>query len=254
LDTALSINPNLAPAYNYRGQIYLFTGDSAAAMDNFNQALEKDPDMAQAYKFLGLLHVDKKESAQALAALNKAIELDDSDAMAYYYRGNVDNANQDFDAALKDLNRAIALETSSDSDSFGPFKYDLDGMYLERAIANRGKLQLTQAVADARKAVQLNPSYAPAQVTLGEFLTVNGDIEEAIKVLTQAIKLDPTIAEAYINRAVAYEILAVMKKDNSWYYPSADDLRQAIKLTTDQQLIDAANEGLRKMQSKGYIP
>ena len=210
--------------------------------------------MAQAYKFRGLLYVDEKESARALADLNKSIELDDSDAMAYYYRGNVNNANQDFDAALKDLNRAIALEASSDSDSFGPFKYDLDGMYLERAIAYRGKQQLTQAVADVRKAVELNPKYAPAQVSLGEFLTVNGDVEEGIDVLTQAIKLDPTIAEAYINRAVAYEILAVMKKDNSWYYLSAEDLKQAIKLSTNQQLIDAANDGLRKMQSKGYIP
>ncbi|MCX6008266.1 MAG: hypothetical protein NTZ34_13545, partial [Chloroflexi bacterium] len=143
---------------------------------------------------------------------------------------------------------------SSDSSSFGPFKYDVDGMYLERAISYRGKQQLTLAVADARKAVELNPKYAPAQVTLGEFLTVNGDVEEGIKVLTQAIKLDPTIAEAYINRAVAYEIMAAIKKDNSWYYPSAEDLRQAIRLSTDQELIEAAKDGIRKMQSKGYIP
>ncbi|MBN1374653.1 MAG: tetratricopeptide repeat protein, partial [Dehalococcoidia bacterium] len=254
MDAALKINHNLAPAYNYRGQIYLYESDLDSALESFDKAIEKDPDMAEAYKFRGLIHIAKKQSAAALADLNKSIELDDSDAMAYYYRGNADNANEDFDAALKDLNRAIALVTSADTTTFGPFKHDVDGMYLERAIAYRGKQQLTQAVADARKAVELNPTYAPSQVTLGEFLTVNGDIEEGIKVLTQAIKLDPTIAEAYINRAVAYEILAVIQKDNGWYVYSAEDLRKAVELSTDQQLIDAANEGIRKMQSKGYIP
>jgi tetratricopeptide (TPR) repeat protein len=125
---------------------------------------------------------------------------------------------------------------------------------MERALANRGKQQLTQAVEDVRKAVELNPTYAPYQVNLGEFLTINGEPEEAIKVLSQAIKLDPNIAEAYINRAVAYEVYAIMTENYSWYENSAADLRQAIKITKDPALIEAANEGLRKMQSKGYIP
>jgi hypothetical protein len=69
-----------------------------------------------------------------------------------------------------------------------------------------------------------------------------------------AIQLDPNIAEAYINRAVAYEIYAIQNKDNTWYIQSAADLRKAIELSDNQDLIDVANEGIRKMQSKGYIP
>ena len=179
-----------------------------------------DPDMAEAYKLRGFLYIELKDSPNALNDLNKAIELDDSDGMAYFYRGHLYNANEDFDRALDDLNRALVLTPTAGSQpprSFDPFRYDAGGIYLERAVANRGKQQLTEAVEDAKKSVELDPNYARSYVTLGEMLLVNGDVEEAFKALSKAIQLDPNLAEAYYNRAVAYEVTAITNKNYSYY-------------------------------------
>jgi tetratricopeptide (TPR) repeat protein len=138
--------------------------------------------------------------------------------------------------------------------SFNPFNFDEGGIHLERAVALRGKQQLTLAVEAGRKAVQLDPNYARAYVTLGEMLVVNGDLEEALTILGKAISLDPGLAEAYYNRAVAYELTAITTKNFNYYDLSAADLRMVIKVSTDPGIIESANAGLRAMQSHGYIP
>ena len=107
---------------------------------------------------------------------------------------------------------------------------------------------------DARKSVELDPNYAHSYVTLGEMLIVNGDVEEAFTALNKAIQLDPNIAEAYYNRAVAYEVTAITSKNYGYYELAAADLQKVLLVTTDPDMIEAANEGLRNMQSKGYIP
>jgi len=256
MNATLTINHNLAPAYNYRGKIYVYTDNVTAAVQQFTSALAIDPDMAEAYKIRGFLYIELKNSQNALNDLNKAIQLDDSDGMAYFYRGHLYNANEQFDRALEDLDRALVLmpPTGSSSSLFDPFSYDAGGIYLERAIANRGIQQLTKAVEDARKSVEMDPNYARSYITLGEMLIVNGDVEEAFKALNKAIQLDPNIAEAYYNRAVAYEITAITSKNYGYYELAAADLQKVLQVTTDAEIIEAANDGLRKMQSKGYIP
>ena len=100
----------------------------------------------------------------------------------------------------------------------------------------------------------LNPSYARAQATYGEMLLSNGDTETALPVLNKAIKLDPNLSEAYINRAVLWEVTAMNTKNNKYYELCAADLRKVIELNADQELVDQAKDAIRKMQSKGYIP
>jgi len=256
MDAALAINTNLAPAYNYGGNIYIYSYNITGAVQDFTNALAIDPDMAEAYKLRGFLEIELKRSAEALADLNKAIELDDADAMAYFYRGHLYNSNEDFDKALDDLNRALALNppAGSATTTFDPFRYDAGGINLERAVALRGKQQLTLAVEAGRKAVELDPNYARAYVTLGEMLIVNGDLEEALTTLGKAISLDPNLAEAYYNRAVAYEVTAITSKNFNYYDLAAADLKMVLKVTTEPNIIAAANDGLRAMQSHGYIP
>jgi tetratricopeptide (TPR) repeat protein len=256
MSSALAINHNLAPAYNYRGKIYIYTDNITGAVQEFTSALALDPDLAEAYKLRGFLEIELKHSAEALADLNKAIELDATDAMAYFYRGHLHNANEDFDKALDDLDRALALNppAGSATATFDPFSFDAGGIHLERAVALRGQQQLSLAVEAGRKSVELDPNYARAYVTLGEMLIVNGDLEEALIILSKAILLDPNLAEAYFNRAVAYEVTAITTKNFSYYDVSAADLRMAIKVTSDPNIIEAANAGLRAMQSHGYIP
>ena len=151
------------------------------------------------------------------------------------------------------MNRALTLATttgvSTDSEHV-----DVAGIYLERAVANRSKMKLTAAIADAKKAIEIEPKNARAYTTLGEMYIVNGDIEEAFHALNSAIKLDPNIPEAYLNRAMAWEIYAIRVKNLNYYENSAADLRMVIKLNKDPEQVEEAQAAIRRMQSKGFIP
>ncbi len=107
---------------------------------------------------------------------------------------------------------------------------------------------------DSRKAVELDPNNARAYVTLGEILIVNDDLEEAFTALNKAISLDPHLAEAYYNRAVAYQVTAITTKNYNYYDLAAADMRMVLKVATDPDISEAANEAVRAMQSHGYIP
>jgi len=63
--------------------------------------------------------------------------------------------------------------------------------------------QLDAALADATKAVELEPSDAPAHVTLGNVLDDMNRTAEAIPEYDKAIELDPKLANAYNQRSIA---------------------------------------------------
>src|SRR5205823_3088688 len=68
---------------------------------------------------------------------------------------------------------------------------------LAEAWASRGVLQgrnwkWSDAERDFRRAVALNPRYAPAQQWLGEMLLVTGRLGEATRALERAAQLDPS--------------------------------------------------------------
>jgi Tfp pilus assembly protein PilF len=85
-------------------------------------------------------------------------------------------------------------------------------------------------------------------------LIENADVQNGLDVLNRAIQMDPTIPEAYLNRAAAYDILGHTSQNLDYYPLEAADLRKALEIAKDQDQIDAANAALRLLQTKGYIP
>jgi tetratricopeptide (TPR) repeat protein len=68
-------------------------------------------------------------------------------------------------------------------------------------MKNRGRT--TEAIAEYRQALRLNPEYAEAHSNLGYVLKGEGDLEEAIAHYEQAVSLKPDLAEAHNNLGVA---------------------------------------------------
>ncbi len=121
----------------------------------FQQAVAKDSSLAPAYSGLA--------DAQGLLPLYTSA-----------------SAQPALAAALKSADRAIALDST-----------------LAEAWASRGVLQgrnwkWIDAERDFRRAISLNPRYAPAQQWLGEMLLVTGRIPESMRALERAAQLDPS--------------------------------------------------------------
>jgi tetratricopeptide (TPR) repeat protein len=78
--------------------------------------------------------------------------------------------------------------------------------------SNRGNVysdlgQLTQAISDYTKAIELNPKLAEAYSNRGTAYDKLGEYTQAISDYNKAIELNPKLAEAYYNRGTAYDKL-----------------------------------------------
>jgi superkiller protein 3 len=73
--------------------------------------------------------------------------------------------------------------------------------HLGLALHQQGKLE--EAIACYRKAIELDPKYAPAHSYLGFALQAQGKLEEAIPCCRKAIELDPKLAPARNNLGIA---------------------------------------------------
>lgn len=82
------------------------------------------------------------------------------------------------------------------------------------------------AITDYTEAIRLNPDYAEAYVNRGLAYTQTGDDDKAIADYTAAIHLKPDFAEAYINRGYAYG----QRRD---YDKAIADCDEAIRLKPD---------------------
>lgn len=80
-----------------------------------------------------------------------------------------------------------------------------------------------QALLEGREAVRLAPDSSTAHVNLGVALQSLGKTGEAVETLTRALELDPRDADAHYNLAVAFRSLGQTK-------PAMDHLRQTIHL------------------------
>jgi protein O-GlcNAc transferase len=58
---------------------------------------------------------------------------------------------------------------------------------------------LAESIAACRRALELQPDWAPAYVTMGNVQQASGQIEEAMRLYSEAIALNPDFAEAYAN-------------------------------------------------------
>ncbi|MDR2152080.1 MAG: tetratricopeptide repeat protein [Helicobacteraceae bacterium] len=103
------------------------------------------------------------------------------------------------------------------------------------AAYNRGDLQ--EAVKQYTQAIKIDPKYADAYYNRGLAYANLGDTSKAIADWTQAIKIDPSFALAYNNRAAAFGVLGDLKN-------ATKDARKACELGNCKALQVLAQEKL----------
>ncbi len=74
-----------------------------------------------------------------------------------------------------------------------------------RGVAYYARGELDEAIASYTEAVRLNPKLADAYLNRGAAYDAKGELDEAIADFTQALRLNPKDAEAHNNRGVAYK-------------------------------------------------
>ena len=134
-------------------------------------------------------------------------------------RGILFAGRGDYEMAIEDFTEALALDPSlTTAYTLRGRAYYAGVSYVTSvgenfsgvgALARVGTSPAQQqayekAIADFTQAIRLDPSYASAYISRGVAYAGKGDYDRAIADYNQAIRLDPNYAPAYINRGVAY--------------------------------------------------
>jgi len=231
---ALDFNPRNWRAIHNRGVSFAQLGQFAEAFDDFNAVVLLNPKYAKAYANRATLYVQAKDLQSATKDYELAIQQDSQFATAFVGLGRVCHMLGRWDDAIENFTAAIQLEPTSPDVicSRGDLQADM-GNYADaladyartieldpefaHAYRNGAWLLATcpderyrdpeNAVLGAQQALEY--SYGDRHValdTLAAALASNGQFEEAIDTVTQAVEVAPEDAKTtYLSRLELYQ-------------------------------------------------
>lgn len=227
MTAVIQAEPDLAPAYRYRGIAYWGLHDCQSGFEDENKALALNPDYAGAWADLALLLQDcQGDETEMLADYQKAFSIDPSLAFAHENLGDYYYGIGDSEKALEEFQAAIAIDQGRGSSWSGmsealwglgryddciqaattAIKYDSTYWY---AYAYRADCYLAEdenyvAIADYKVYLDHFPQDNIAWYNYGIALKNFGQLQDALTAYTKALELDPTYYEADINRGNVY--------------------------------------------------
>lgn len=192
LQRIIAAAPKHAPALHLLGIIKHLQGNTAAAIQLIEKAIQIAPDDPQFHANAAEMHRLMKNLEQAIMHGEKAVSIAPSNAIAhsnlgiaYYDAGEIDKAEACQKAALE-----IKPNLAASLNNLGS---------IERDRKNK-----TGAIDYYRKAIAAAPEYIESISNLGSALTENEAPDEAIKLLLPLIKANPNFADAHCNIANAF--------------------------------------------------
>jgi tetratricopeptide (TPR) repeat protein len=143
LNEVIKLKPDLAEAYNNRGNAYSDLGQYQRAIEDYNEAIHLKPDNAFAYNNRGLAYRDLGQHQHAIEDYNEAIRLKSDNAFAYNNRGVTYGDLGQYQRAIEDYNETIRIKPDG-ADAY----HNRGNAYFEQANKSLG-------CQDAQKACEL---------------------------------------------------------------------------------------------------
>ncbi|HEY5772511.1 MAG TPA: hypothetical protein VIS75_07780 [Chitinophagaceae bacterium] len=139
---ALSVRPNHAPAFEYRGLMYLDRQQFKEGLADANELIRLKPDYRIGYDMRATCYYKMNEPAKALADYDKCVEIKPDDHRSINNRGSIYmNSFQKYNEALNEFNKAITINPQA-------------GYFLNRSICYYKMGDMQKAKEDALIASQ----------------------------------------------------------------------------------------------------
>lgn len=223
-----------AEAYRVRGVVLGKAGEFAAALNQFDHAVELDPASATAYEGRAATRANRRDYAGAVTDMDRVVRLAPDTARALAMRGDYRRMSGDFDAAMSDLDRALDLDPQfvwalvrrarvwrargdherrlADLDRAAALEPDLPWVLCERgdAMVHAGRHEA--ALADYDHALVLDDEYASAYASRGACRRTVGQPDRALADLDRALELNPRYYWALWQRAGTYLVLGSLER------------------------------------------
>lgn len=197
-----------AQTYNWLGTIHQSKGDNQAAMKWIEKEVTasrrrlqfspQNPDFRRAFSQAihgrALAKLAMQQLDEALQDWNEAIATMPDNAELWQQRGLVHYAKSEWQSAIDDLTQAMKLDSNVSAFS-----------WRVRADSFANLERWKEASEDYDQLVKLLPEDANAHVQAGMINLLAGKADHAVELLTNALKMDPSIMEAhrYLANALA---------------------------------------------------
>ena len=222
-NAVIQLNPNYAKAYANRATLYVQAKDLQAAVNDYKLAIERDAEFATAFVGLGRVCHMLGRWDDALQHFTTAIELKPTSPDIVCSRGDLQADMGLYGEALADYARTIEL----DPEFAHAYR---NGAWLLATCPDQRYRDPENAVLGAQQALEY--SYGERHValdTLAAALASNGNFEEAVATVTQAVDLAPEDAKfTYLARLQLYQ------EQQPFHTEPVGDVAQATYEASDQ--------------------
>ena len=170
--------PTNAGAWSNRGNSRVSQNKLAAALGDYNKAVELAPNVTDPYLNRGTALEGLGRWEEAIADYNRVLELDPQDAMGYNNRGNAKAGLGQWQAAILDYQKATEINPNF---AFARANY---------ALALYETNQIEKAIREMRNIVRKYPRFADMRAALTAAYWVTGNRGEAESNWVAAYGLD----------------------------------------------------------------
>src|SRR5213593_4127599 len=279
LTQALELAPRMTDAALLLAQMNLESSNPGAAVESMEKIVAAQPRVLQAYVLLGTAQLSKQQPAAALATFKKMQSIAPKDPRAVHLTGIALQAAGQKAEAAREFERALTMKstfvdplTALVGQAIGEGQ---TGVALERikkqinTAGNSARLQFllasthqlrkenAQAEAAYTKALELDNTFVPAYVALGQMYLAGQDNDKALAKFEQALTVNPNdvisrmmVAQIHLNRgdhAKAKESYEQILAAKPRFVPAANNLAWILAQNGDKeralQLATIAKEG-----------
>jgi len=182
IDKALASNPDDYASISAKGALALARHDFASALEWGERAKQINPNRSYAYGVIADAQIELGHYAEAIQTLQAMVDLR-PDLNSYSRISYLRELHGDTDGALQLMQLAVDSGVP-DSESTAWVRTQLATLYFNTGDLHRAELEYQHTLLD-------RPNYVYAIAGLGRVRAAQGDMDEAIKLLNQAVAIMP---------------------------------------------------------------
>ncbi len=168
-------------------------GDFESAKSILNEIIRKAPDYVPAWNRLSEIALAEKKFDDCAALVNRILLRDPENYEALLLRGRLKLAQGEPAKAVGELERMATAYAR------------VPQVHFQLGLAHLLNRDLPKALGSLNQAIALDGNYTEAILVLAELNIRRGDPASAIALLTQLIKKNPQLGQAYVSLATAYQ-------------------------------------------------
>jgi tetratricopeptide (TPR) repeat protein len=172
----------------------------AAAAIRLEESLRFFPNSSRLWFALGIARFKQNQNEEAAQAFARASELDLKFAAPLVYLGMTRVEKGQYEEAVKLYEQALAI-----NDALGVVNYLIANALTKESSTDNARIE-----AHLLRAIRLEPSFAPARLSLAKLFLRANRLNEARTELERVIALDADLAEAHYQLGLVYSRLRRM--------------------------------------------